>query len=241
MLGEVGVVGKRQQLPEPLKSRVGILGDGMPDLVGREALALRRSGREGERTNEEDDAWEEAASKLGGEFVQGTWLANSEIKLSHRDYGIALGVHFGSGSESNNQYTRATPNVSLRSEVKLALYPQMKGFAGAITGGLISSSGKAINLPALSDDFHVLGDDAELANRLFAHHDFVSALRSMPENPTAIVGSSLRKWTDDEAEKDEDDFYVSVPNVVKDIHQLISLIDLTKVLLGQLEENDCLV
>ena len=45
-------------------------------------------------------------------------LANSEIKLSHRDYGITLGVHFGSGSESNNQYTRATPNVSLRSEVK---------------------------------------------------------------------------------------------------------------------------
>ena len=47
-----------------------------------------------------DDAWAEAAGKLGAEFVQGKWLANSEIKLSHRGFPITLEVRSGTGDDS---------------------------------------------------------------------------------------------------------------------------------------------
>ena len=89
-----------------------------------------------------DDVWKEAARKLDGEFVKGRWLANSEIKLLHRDYPITLGVRFGTGDDST-QYTKAIPGVSLRPQIKLVLYPKIKGVMGALTSGLLSRTGKA--------------------------------------------------------------------------------------------------
>ena len=41
-----------------------------------------------------DKIWEEAAEKLGGEFVQGKVLMNSEIHFSHRDISIRLIVNY---------------------------------------------------------------------------------------------------------------------------------------------------
>ena len=48
-----------------------------------------------------DDVWEEAARKLGGDFVKGRWLADSKIKLLHRDHPITLEVGLGTGDDSN--------------------------------------------------------------------------------------------------------------------------------------------
>lgn len=180
-----------------------------------------------------DDVWEEAARKLDGEFVKGRWLANSEIKLLHRDHPITLEVRFGTGDDST-QYTKALPGASLRPQVKLALHPKTRGVLGALTSGLLSRTGKAIDLPVLDDDYSVIGDDAELANGLFGHPDFVSALKGVSPNPTVKVGISLS------VKEDEEDFCVSVPRVLKDVDDLIAIIDLTKVLLDLLEENRCL-
>ena len=133
-----------------------------------------------------DDVWAVAADKLGAEFVQGKWLANSEIKLSHRNHPITLEVGFGTGDDST-QYTKAIPGASLRPQIKLVLYPKIKEVLGALTDGLLSRTGKAIDLPALDDDFTVFGNNAELANGLFGDPDFVSALRRVSPKSTVRV------------------------------------------------------
>ena len=180
-----------------------------------------------------DDVWEEAARKLGGEFVKGRWLADSKIKLLHRDHPITLEVGLGTGDDST-RYTRAIPGASLRRKVRLQLTPKWKGVLGSLAGGLLARTGKAIDLPVLDDDFTVFGNKAELANGLFGHPDFVSALRRVSPKPTVRVGMSMS--IDEEQEK----FCVFVPRVLKNVHELIAIIDLTKVLLDLLEENLCL-
>ena len=184
-----------------------------------------------------DDVWAVAADKLGAEFVQGKWLANSEIKLSHRNHPITLEVRFGTGDD-NTQYTRAVPGVALDPKIRLAMAPQIKGLMGSIMSGLAARTGAAFKIPALGEDYLVFGDDEELANEIFGHRDFVSALKGLTQNPKIMVGRTLS--VDLLADKDEDNFYVSVRRVSKDIHQLVGLVDLTRVLLDVLDENDCL-
>jgi hypothetical protein len=184
-----------------------------------------------------DDVWAAAAGKLGAEFVQGKWLANSEIKLLHRNHPITLEVRFGTGDDST-EYTVAVPGVALDPKIKLAMIPQAKGLLGSITSGLVARIGATIKIPALGEDYLVFGDDAELANQVFGHRDFVSALKGLTQNPKIVVGRTLS--VDFLADEDEDDFYVSVRGVLKDIHQLVALVDLTKVLLDVLDESGCL-
>ncbi|QDT62485.1 hypothetical protein SV7mr_50330 [Stieleria bergensis] len=181
-----------------------------------------------------DDVWEEAARELGGDFVKGRWLANSKIKLLHREHPITLEVGFGTGDDGT-RYTRAIPGASLRPEVKLQLTPKWKGVLGSLAGGLLARSGKAkaIDLPVLDDDFTVFGNKAELANGLFGQPDFVSALRRVSPKPTVRVGMSMS------VDEDEEKFCVFVPQVLKNVHELIAITDLTKVLLDLLEENRC--
>ncbi len=186
-----------------------------------------------------DNVWEEAARKLNGEFVKGRWLANSEIKLLHRGYPITLGVRFGSGEDSN-QYTKAILGASLRPQIRFVLYPKIKGVIGGLTSGLVSRTGKGIDLPGLEDKYSLISGDPELANRLFGHHDFVAALDAVSQDPTVVVGRTLGNWANDPAEKDEEDFCVSVREVCKDLHQLIAITELAKVLLDLLEESSCL-
>lgn len=187
-----------------------------------------------------DDTWEVVAGKIDGEFVKGKWLGNSEIIFSHRDVSVSLGVHFSSSSKHHNQYTKAIPDVLLRPEIKLMLYPQMKGIMGSLTSGLLSSTGKTIDVPRLREEYQVIGDNPELANELFGNPGFVSHLNGMSVNPTVRLGGQLNSWAKDQEEDDEEQFSVSVPNVVKDVHQLIAVIDLTKMLLDSLEDNGCL-
>ena len=142
-------------------------------------------------------------------------------------------------SDRHTQFTKAIPDASLHPEIKLMLYPQMKGLMGSLTSGLLSTTGKAINLPLLGEDFQVIGDNPELASRLFGQPDFVSTLKGMSTKPTVAVGGRLSSWAKDQPEGDEEDLYVSVPNIVKDVHQLIAMIDLTKILLDLLQENGC--
>ena len=178
-----------------------------------------------------DDVWEEAARKLGGEFVKGRWLANSKIKLLQRDHPITLEVDT---DDDGKRYTRAIPGASLRPKVRLQLTPKWKGVLGSLAGGLLARTGKAIDLPVLDDDFTVFGNKAELANGLFGHPDFVSALRRVSPKPTVRVGMSMS------VDEDQEKFCVFVPQVLKNVHELIAIIDLTKVLLDLLEENRCL-
>jgi hypothetical protein len=185
-----------------------------------------------------DDVWADAAGKLGAEFVQGKWLANSEIKLSHRGFPITLEVRFGTGDDST-EYTRAVPGVALDPRTKLAMLPQVKGLLGSITSGLAAWTGyPTIKIPSLGEDYLVVGDDEKLANNIFGHRDFLSALKGLTQTPKIVVGRTLS--VNLLADEDEDNFYVSVRGVLKDIHQLIALVDLTKVLLDLLDENGCL-
>ena len=177
-----------------------------------------------------DDVWEEAARELGGEFVKGSWLADSKIKLLHRDHPITLEVD----TDDGKRYTRAILGASLRRKVRLQLTPKLKGVLGSLAGGLLARTGKAIDLPALDDDFTVFGNNAELASGLFGHPDFVSALRRVSPKPTVRVGMSMS------VDEDQEKFCVFVPQVLKNVHELIAIIDLTKVLLNLLEENRCL-
>ena len=81
----------------------------------------------------------------------------------------------------------------------------------------------------------------ELANNILGHRDFLSALSGLTQNPRVFVGqTSSVDLLADETEQDEDNFYVSVRGVLKDIHQLAALADLTRVLLDVLDENGCL-
>lgn len=187
-----------------------------------------------------DKIWEDAAGKLDGDFSQGKGLANSEIKLSHRDVPVTLGVDFSSDSEDSAQVTKAIPKVSLRPDLKLLFYPRMKGVAGSLTSGLLSKTGKGIDLPLLGEDYHVIGDNGELASELFGHPDFVAALRGMSTKPTVAVGGRLSSWENGRAEEDEENLFVSVPSVLKDVRELIAMVALTKVLLDLLVENGCL-
>jgi len=88
-----------------------------------------------------DDVWENAARRLDGEFVKGRWLANSEIKLVHRDYSITLGVRFGSGEDSN-QYTKAILGASLRPKMRFVLCPKIKGVIRGLTRGYYREPGR---------------------------------------------------------------------------------------------------
>ena len=185
-----------------------------------------------------DDVWAAAAGKLGAEFVQGKWLANSEIKLSHRGFPITLGADFDSDSDSGTEYTRAVPSVRLNPHIKLAVIPQVKGLLGSVASGLAARTGATINIPSLGEDYLVLGEDEELANEVFGHRDFLSALKGLTQNPKILVGRTSS--VDLLADEKEDDFYVSVRGVLKDIHQLVALVELTKVLLDLLDENGCL-
>ena len=188
-----------------------------------------------------DGVWAAAAGMLGAEFVQGKWLANSEIKLSHRGFPITLGAGFDPSSDSSTENTRAVPGVSLDPKVKLAMLPQAKGLAGSMMSRFGARTGATIKIPALDDGFLVLGDDEKLANEIFGHREFVSALNGMTQSPKIAVGCNLSvDLLADEYEQDEDTFYVSVRDVLKDIHQLVALVDLTKVLLDVLDENRCL-
>lgn len=188
-----------------------------------------------------DATWEVAATKVGGEFVQGTWLGNSEIRFSHGEVPVKLEVQFSENSKRSTQSTKAIPKVTLRPGVKLMLFPQMTGLLGAMTGGLLSASGKEIEIPVLSGDYQVIGDDVELANELFGNSAFVSALRDLPTKPTVAVGGSLRNWgSENPTDTDEDGLYVSVPKVLKDASHLIALVTLTKTLLDLLHSNNCL-
>ncbi|XZE52870.1 hypothetical protein SH139x_004577 [Planctomycetaceae bacterium SH139] len=185
-----------------------------------------------------DDVWADAAGKLGAEFVQGEWLANSEIKLSHRGFPITLGADFDSDSDSGTEYTRAVPSVRLNPHIKLAVIPQVKGLLGSVASGLAARTGATIKIPSLGEDYLVLGEDEELANEVFGHRDFLSALKGLTQNPKILVGRTSS--VDFLADEKEDDFYVSVRGVLKDIHQLVALVELTKVLLDLLDENGCL-
>jgi hypothetical protein len=184
-----------------------------------------------------DDVWADAAGKLGAEFVQGRWLANSEIKLSHRGFPITLGAD-SSNSDSGTEYTRAVPGVSLNPQTKLAMLPQIKGLLGSTASGLAARTGATINIPSLGEDYLILGDDEKLANEIFGHRDFLSALKGLTQNPKIVVGRTL--GVDLLADENEDNFYVSVRGVLRDIHQLVALVYLTKVLLDLLDENGCL-
>jgi hypothetical protein len=182
-----------------------------------------------------------AAGKLGAEFVQGKWLANSEIRLSHRGFPITLWAGSDPGSEDSPEYTRAVPGVSLDPRIELAMVPQMKGLLGSITSGLATRTGATIKIPTLGEDYLVFGDDEKLASEILGHRDFVSALKGFTQNPSIFVGHAFGvDLMADEAEQDKDNFYVSVRGVLKDIHQLLALVDLTKVLLDLLDENGCL-
>ena len=182
-----------------------------------------------------DDVWAAAADELNAEFIQGKWLANSEIRLLHDNHPITLEVRFGDGDD-NNQYTTAVPGVALDPKIELAVVPQWKGLLGLITNGLAART--TIEIPALGEDYHVFGDDEKLANEIFGHRDFVSALEGLTKKPSIFVGSTLS--VDSSSDEDEDKFYVSVHGVSKDIHQLAALVDLTRVLLDVLDDNGCL-
>ena len=185
-----------------------------------------------------DDVWAAAAGKLGAEFVQGEWLANSEIKLSHRGFPITLGTELDDG----RQYTRAVPGVSLNPRTRLAMLPQFKGLLGSITSRLTART--TIKIPALGEDYLVYGDDERLANEIFGHRDFVLALKGMTQNSEIVVAEIVvgcALTVELLADEDDGNFYVSVCDVLKDVHQLVALVDLTRVLLNVLDENGCLV
>lgn len=79
-----------------------------------------------------DDVWAAAAGKLGAEFVQGKWLANSEIKLLHRGFPITLFAGSDPGSDNSSEYTRAVPGVSLDPKIGVLLdVLDEKGFLAA--------------------------------------------------------------------------------------------------------------
>ena len=137
-----------------------------------------------------DAVWGEAARKLDGEFVKGRWLANSEIKLLHRGYPITLGVRFGAGKDGI-QYTTAILEAPLRPHIRFVLYPKIKGLIAGLTRGLLSRTGKRIDLPSLKGKYSLMGEDPELANRLFGHHDFVAALDAVSQDPTVVVGRTV--------------------------------------------------
>ena len=185
-----------------------------------------------------DTIWADAAGKLGAEYVQGKWLANSEIKLTHRGFPITIGADFDSDSDSGTETTRAVPGVPLDPKTELAMLPQIKGLMGSIANGLVARTGATVKISSLGEDCLVLGDNEQLANNIFGHHDFLSALKSLTQTPKIFVGRTLN--VDLLSNENEDNFYVSVPGVLKDIHQLVALVDLTKVLLDRLDENDCL-
>ena len=188
-----------------------------------------------------DDVWATAAGRLGAEFVQGKWLANSEIRLLHRGFPIRLWAGSDPGSDNSSEDTRAVPGVSLDPKIRVAMVPQMKGLLGSITSGLAARTGAMIKIPALGEDYLVFGDDEELANEIFGHRDFVSVLKGLTQNPWIFVGRTFSvDLLADEAEQDEHNFYVSVRGVSKDIHQLVALVDLTRVLLDVLDEKGCL-
>ena len=186
-----------------------------------------------------DNAWQEAAGKLGAEFVQGRWLANNEINLSHRDYPMKIGIgssKFARESQKITEYTKVMSSVSLRPGVKQCLMPKLTGLFGAFVNTALSSVGTSIELPLLGDDYQVIGADAKLAGRIFGNQAFLSALRSMPIDPTVVVNSSPRNRN-----SHDNGLCVLVRNVVKDTHQLVAMANLTKILLDVLEENDCLL
>ena len=187
-----------------------------------------------------DNKWREAADTLGGEFVQGKWLDGSEIKLSHRTHPITLAVRRSGDSDGSDLYTEVIPQVSLRPEAKLLLFPRIKGFLGSIADGVLTREGKTIDLPALNDDYLVFGENTELAERLFGHRVFLLALEAVSARPTVTVGRCLHEWLAQEKDDDEADFCISVKKSVKNVQQLKSMLDLTKVLIDLLEENNCL-
>ena len=181
-----------------------------------------------------DDVWEEAARKLNGEFVKGRWLADSEIKLLHRNHPITLQTECDV-DDNGRKYTRAVPEVALDRKVGMQILPQAEGLLGSITRSLAARTGATIKVSALGEDYHVFGDDEKLANAIFGHHDFVSALKGVAQTPSIVVGQSPNHLLD----KDEH-FYVSVTGVLKDTHQLIAITEVAKVLLNLLEESNCL-
>jgi hypothetical protein len=65
------------------------------------------------------------------------------------------------------------------------------GGLGSITSELASRTGATIKIPALGDDYFVLGEDEELAHEIFGHRDFVSALKGLTQNPKILVGLTL--------------------------------------------------
>jgi len=62
----------------------------------------------------------------------------------------------------------------------------------------------------------------------------------MSQDPTVVVGRTLGNWANDPAEKDEEDFCISVRDVCKDVRQLIAITELAKVLPDLLEESNFL-
>ena len=181
-----------------------------------------------------DDVWEEAARKLNGEFVKGRWLAKSEIRLLHRNHSITLQTECDV-DDNGRKFTRAVPDVALDRKAKMEILPQVEGLLGSITRGLAARTGATIKIPALGEHYLVFGEDEKLANAIFGHHDFVAALKGVTQTPSIVVGHSPNHLLD----KDEH-FYVSVTGVLRDVHQLIAISELTKVLLDLLEESNCL-
>ncbi len=187
-----------------------------------------------------DDAWELAAGKLNARFERGRWLANSEVKLTHGDIPITLRVEFSTHTDRHTQCTRAIPAVKLRPTVKLLFAPRLNGVAGALTGSLLSATGKEIQVPSLDEGYQVIGDNAELARRIFGDPGFLSKLKGMSTAPDVALGGRLSDWEQDDPAEEKDDVCVSVPAVVKDDRELVSLVDLTKTLLDLLKDNKCL-
>ena len=153
------------------------------------ALAIRGAKRSAARLN---DAWSEAADRLGLALKPGTWAKSPVLKGSLEGYRVRLEVIAKRSGDSSRRFTRL--KVSYPAALGIGLDMRCEG-----TWERVKKAFGAQDITIGNTDFDAgirVGGSPEGVKMLLTRRRRLAAHRLIEDFPTAMVGDANLKWSD---------------------------------------------
>ena len=153
------------------------------------ALAIRGAKRSAARLN---DAWSEAADRLGLALKPGTWAKSPVLKGSLEGYRVRLEVIAKRSGDSSRRFTRL--KVSYPAALGIGLDMRREG-----TWERVKKAFGAQDITIGDTDFDAgirVGGSPEGVKMLLTRRRRLAAHRLIEDFPTAMVGDANLKWSD---------------------------------------------
>lgn len=180
-----------------------------------------------------DEIWKQIANDINGEFIDGGFWKNDELRYSHGEWELLLDTFTRNHGKASTTYTRIRVPFINKNGFYFKIFRE--GFFSGISK-FFGMQDLQIRDSRFNENFIIQGNDARKVEKLLDHHKLKTLFDAIPNSNIEIKGDE--GWFGKKYPDGVDVLYFESRNTLKDKKTLKLLFQLFTTVLDQLIEID---